>query len=78
MPRELYGVSGRGRKLEGGKRYRVVAVYDNPTGEMIPLGGMGELGIGFTPDDAEEWPSLDPTDPDIAGDLANLTSFEDR
>jgi hypothetical protein len=78
MPREVYGVSGRGRKLEGGLRYRVVAVYDSPTGEMIPLGGMGELGVGFTPDNPDEWPPLDPADPDIAGDLANLSSFEDR
>src|SRR5690606_29253577 len=78
IPREVYGVAGRGRKLKAGRRYRVTAVYDNPTGAMIPLGGMGEIGIGFTPDDFDEWPALDLTDPDIAGDLANLESFEQR
>lgn len=78
IPREVYGVAGRGRKLEGGRRYRIVAVYDNPTGATIPLGGMGEVGIGFTPDDMDDWPPLDPTDPDVAGDLRHLASFEDR
>ena len=78
IPREVYGIAGRGRKLEGGKRYRIVAVYDNPTGTPIPLGGMGEVGIGFTPDDMDEWPELTESDPDVAGDLAHLASFEDR
>ena len=78
IPREVYGIAGRGRKLEGGRRYRVTAVYDNPTGAMIPLGGMGEIGIGFTPDDMDDWPSLESSDPDVAGDLAHLASFEER
>ena len=78
IPRELYGVAGRGRKLEQGRRYRLIATYDNPTGKMIPLGGMGEVGIGLTVEDPEQWPALDRTDPDIAGDLANLESFEER
>jgi len=39
---------------------------------------MGEIGIGLTPDDFDEWPALDLTDPDIAGDIANLESFEER
>jgi hypothetical protein len=78
IPREVYGIAGRGRKLEGGRRYRVTAVYDNPTGAMIPLGGMGEIGIGFTPDDMDDWPPLLASDPDVAGDLAHLASFEDR
>lgn len=77
VSRQLFGVSGRGRKLEAGRRYRLVATYDNPTGRMIPDGGMGEAGIGFTPDDASHWPRLDTGDPDIARDLANLASFED-
>jgi hypothetical protein len=77
VSRQLFGVSGRGRKLEGGRRYRLVVTYDNPTGKVIPDGGMGEAGIGFTPDDASRWPQLDTSDPDIARDLANLASFED-
>jgi hypothetical protein len=77
VSRQLFGVSGRGRKLEAGRRYRLVATYDNPTGRMIPDGGMGEAGIGFTPDDPSHWPALDAGDPDIARDLANLASFED-
>ena len=77
VSRQLFGVSGRGRKLEAGRRYRLVATYDNPTGRVIPDGGMGEAGIGFTPDDPSEWPKLDTSDPEIARDLANLASFED-
>ena len=77
VSRQLFGVSGRGRKLEAGRRYRLVATYDNPTGRMIPDGGMGEAGIGFTPDDPSHWPALDVGEPDIARDLANLASFED-
>ena len=77
VSRQLFGVSGRGRKLEAGRRYRLVATYDNPTGRMIPDGGMGEAGIGFTPDDPSHWPALDAGDPEIARDLANLASFED-
>ena len=60
-----------------GRRYRLVATYDNPTGRVSPDGGMGEAGIGFTPDDPSEWPKLDTSDPEIARDLANLASFED-
>lgn len=78
MPREVYGVAGRGRKLEAGRRYRLTATYDNPTGRSIPLGGMGEVGIGFTPDRPERWPALDLAEPDIAADLANLASFEEH
>lgn len=77
VSRQLFGVSGRGRKLEAGRRYRLVVTYDNPTGRTIPDGGMGEAGIGFTPDDASHWPALDAADPEIARDLANLASFED-
>lgn len=78
IEREVWGIAGRGRKLEAGRRYRLTAVYDNPTGAVIPLGGMGEVGIGFTPDDFNEWPRLDHADPDVAGDLAHLASFEER
>lgn len=77
VTREVFGVSGRGRKLEEGRRYRLTAVYDNPTGRTIPLGGMGEVGVGFTPDDLADWPVLDHSEPDVAADIANLGSFEE-
>ncbi|MDT8341990.1 MAG: hypothetical protein RQ751_10800 [Longimicrobiales bacterium] len=49
-------------RLEPGVRYRVVGVYDNPTGEVIPDGGMAHVVGLFVPDDLNRWPALDPND----------------
>jgi hypothetical protein len=49
--------------------YRLTAVYDNPTGDTIPAGGMGALGGIFVPGWGEAWPALDPTDPLYVADL---------
>jgi hypothetical protein len=43
--------------LEVGRTYRVVAVYDNPTGRTIPDGAMGTIGGVIRP--AGEWPEVD-------------------
>jgi len=48
-------------RLEAGTRYRVVGVYDNPTGETIPDGGMAHVVGLFSPDDPQAWPDLDPS-----------------
>jgi hypothetical protein len=74
MPQLLFGVSGEGKRVVAGRRYRLVAVYDNP-GPAIPDGAMGELGIAFMPDDASGWPALMPDDEAIANDLAHLESL---
>ena len=39
--------------------YRLSAVYQNPTGQMIPDGGMGALGGVFIPSDSDKWPAID-------------------
>ncbi|MGE0353020.1 MAG: hypothetical protein AB7I33_12885 [Gemmatimonadales bacterium] len=72
VERKLFGVSGRGLKLEQGRRYRVVGTYDNPTGETIINGAMAEIVGLFTPDDFAEWPRLDPNDPILEKDLVSL------
>ena len=72
MERNLFGVSGRGKKLEANHRYRVVGVYDNPTGHTIDLGAMAHMVGLFVPDDLKKWPALDPTDPEFQKDLASL------
>ena len=36
--------------------YRVTVEYDNPTGKVIPEGGMGVIGGLFAPKWPEEWP----------------------
>jgi hypothetical protein len=43
-------------------RYRVTVVYDNPTGERIPDGGMGALAGLFIPDAGTIWPRVNPAD----------------
>ncbi|MEX0690730.1 MAG: hypothetical protein WD934_04585 [Gemmatimonadales bacterium] len=58
--------------LVAGHRYRVVSVYDNPTGVTIPAGGMAHISGLFMPAEPAEWPTLDPTDPAIVRDLRIL------
>ncbi len=72
IPRKYYGVRGDGLKLTAGRRYRVRADYNNPTGQMIPNGAMGLLAGAFVPDDYAKWPALNPDDPDIKLDIATL------
>jgi len=75
VERKLFGVLGRGLKLHAGKRYRVVGVYDNPTGETIQLGAMAEIVGLYVPDDFDLWPELDPNDPTLQRDLASLAEM---
>jgi len=49
--------------------YRLVAVYDNPTGAPIPDGGMGALGGVIWPTSSEAWPSVDRADPEYQYDV---------
>lgn len=48
----------RGVRLEAGHRYRVVGVYDNPTGALLPDAGMAYIAGAFIPDDLDQWPAL--------------------
>lgn len=75
MERKLFGVLGRGLKLRADKRYRVVGIYDNPTGKTIPLGAMAEIVGLFVPDDMTLWPKLDLDDPIMQRDLASLAEM---
>ena len=43
-------------------RYRVTVYYDNPTGAVIPEGGMGVVGGLFVPDRGAKWPGTNPSD----------------
>jgi hypothetical protein len=57
--------------------YRVTAVYDNPTGRTLPLGGMGALGGVFMPSNVDSWPKVDRTASDYVLDLKDTMSTED-
>jgi hypothetical protein len=50
-------------------RYRVTAVYDNPTGHVLRDGGMGLVGGLFVPDRGTRWPGVDRSDPLYQRDL---------
>lgn len=57
--RRLLGLLDARISLRAGHRYRVVGVYDNPTGDTIRLGGMAHLSGVFAPDSMESWAKLD-------------------
>ena len=42
--------------------YRLTAVYENPTGKVIPDGGMGAVAGLFVPDRGTTWPAVDTAD----------------
>jgi hypothetical protein len=71
MPRKLLALRGEGLRLKAGRRYRIVAVYDNPTADTIP-GAMGIIGGLFVPDDLRRWPAIDVTNADYRLDLELL------
>src|SRR5881296_602907 len=50
-------------------RYRITAVYENPTGQVLPDGGMGAVGGLFLPDRGMTWPPVDPQDSVYQQDL---------
>lgn len=62
----------RGLHLDANRRYRVVALYDNPTCAPIPRGGMAFMAGPFIPDDVRRWPAVDPTDSLFQQDYADL------
>lgn len=75
VEQRLFGVWGAGKRLKAGVAYRLVAIYDNPTGAEIPAGAMATLAIGFVPDRMEDWPEVDPTEREMGRDLAQLSSL---
>ena len=51
-----------GVHIEPAHRYRVRVAYDNPTGRILPMGGMGAVAGLFVPDHAAVWPLVNQTD----------------
>ncbi len=56
IPHDVF-VWSRGPRVESDRTDRVTAIYDNPTGDMIPDGGMGTLGGVIVLE--EPWPHVD-------------------
>jgi hypothetical protein len=61
-----------GLRLRADHVYRLKAIYQNPTGAMIPDGGMGALGGIFVPDGALPWPAADPANPEYQLDVKTV------
>jgi hypothetical protein len=53
-------------------RYRITVMYDNPTGQVIPEGGMGSVAGLFIPDRGTQWPTVNTADPVYQQDLVEL------
>jgi hypothetical protein len=74
MRRKLFAIVGDGLLLKAGRRYRIVGIYDNPTGEPIN-GAMAHMVGLFAPESYAKWPALDLSDPTLQDDLAYLTEM---
>jgi hypothetical protein len=70
--RRLFKLIDARIRLEAGVRYRVVGVYDNPTSDTIPDGGMAHIVGLFVPDDPDAWPALDRSSEAYRRDVAAL------
>jgi hypothetical protein len=57
--RKWLGLRSSPLRLEAGRRYRVVGVYDSPLEETIEDGAMAHIVGIFAPDDMSLWPELD-------------------
>jgi hypothetical protein len=67
-----------GLKIRAGNTYRLVAVYDNPTGQTLVDGGMGALGGVFLPAQGAIWPRSNPEHPEYIRDIALRITDRDR
>ncbi len=69
MERHLFGIAGEGLRLKADHRYRVVAVYDNPTPDTLVKGAMGSMVGIFAPRRMADWPVISPEDSTYRKDL---------
>jgi hypothetical protein len=69
----LYGLTRLGVPVTPDRRYRVTVEYDNPTGRVLPAGGMGVVGGLFVPDGDVVWPKVDLADDLYWKDLVHAT-----
>ena len=52
-------------------RYRITVTYDNPTGHVLPGGGMGAVAGLIVPERGARWPAVDTTDAIYRQDLSD-------
>lgn len=66
-----------GIKLDADHTYRATVVYDNPTDEPAPHGGMGVIA-GVVHTSERDWPGFDRRDPAYLADLWNTVTAPER
>ncbi|HEV8264476.1 MAG TPA: hypothetical protein VGQ06_05960 [Gemmatimonadales bacterium] len=71
MPVQLIRL-GLGRTLVPTHRYRLAALYDNPTGQPIRRGGMAKIAGLVVPAGGVQWPTTDRADSLYQEDLRRL------
>lgn len=69
---KLYGLTHIGAHIVPDHRYRVRVVYDNPTGRVVPQGGMGVVAGLFVPDGDVPWPTVNPNESLYQEDLRHF------
>jgi hypothetical protein len=69
---KLYGLTRIVAHIIPEHRYRVRVVYDNPTGQVLPEGGMGVVAGLFVPDGDVPWPTINPNDSLYQQDLRHF------
>lgn len=65
----LYRWNRLGARVVPDHTYRVTVEYDNPTGAVLPQGGMGVIGGLMVPENPDAWPAADVTDTLYLADL---------
>lgn len=58
-----------GLRIREDRVYRLTAIYENPTSDTIPEGGMGALGGVLIPSRGRAWPTVDRDDPEYRLDV---------
>ncbi|HEU5207915.1 MAG TPA: hypothetical protein VFU06_00775 [Longimicrobiales bacterium] len=76
MPQD-YLIKRLGIRLDPSHTYRLTAIYNNPTGEVIPEGAMGAAGGIVLVDRDAPWPGVDAADPQYALDVATQVEGKD-
>jgi hypothetical protein len=61
-----------GLKLRRGHRYRVVGEYESLQERTRAAGGMALIAGLFVPSDKQQWPEVNPNDPEMVADLESL------
>lgn len=69
---KLWGLTHIGAPIVPEHRYRVRVVYDNPTGKVLPQGGMGVVAGLFVPDGDVPWPTVNPNESLYKEDLKHF------